>query len=284
MIEKSSVLNLLEESFPGITANIARCERVGFPWKSKPLLKEVKGEIVSHVGILDYPVLVHGQEVAMCALHAICTKEAHRGQGFASEIIQEALSWAKERSECMVLFTEIPKFYEKLSFRTLQEQRFHLRCPHPKGSQPLFPLTSPQDDALFIRCFRERSAVSGCFWVQDKGQIASFNTLFATYPTYWSLYYSPAFDGILSFIVKDKALHLFDIIARRLPTLDMILDHLPSAIDEIYFYFSPDLITHSTSCKPLVCDNSMADFSGYLMVHGNWPEIRSFMITPLSRC
>lgn len=277
-------LPLLQESFPGLPATISRCEKLGFPWASRPFLKEEGGEVVSHVGFLDYPVLVEGKKYSLGALHAICTKATHRGQGFASELIQEALNWAKDRYDCFVLFTEIPGFYEKLSFRTIQEHRFHLPCHHPKGSEPLFALTSPQDDALFLRCFRARAAVSSHFWVQDTGQIASFNALFATYPTYWSLYYCPAFDGILSFAIHDKTLHLFDIIARKIPSLDTILDHLPSPIEELYIYFSPDLITDSASCKPLICDNTMADFSGYLMVYGNWPEVGPFMISPLSRC
>jgi hypothetical protein len=42
-------VDLLEESFPGIKANIARCEKLGFPWASRSFLTEENGEIVSHV-------------------------------------------------------------------------------------------------------------------------------------------------------------------------------------------------------------------------------------------
>lgn len=284
MKDKRPHLQLLEEAFPTITANIARCEKIGFTWESTPFLKELGSEAISHVGLLDYPLFIEGKKHSIGALHAICTKVAYRGQGYASQLIHEAINWAKDRYDCLLLFTEIPQFYEQLSFRAIQEHRFFLPCHHPKGLRPLFELTVPKDTALFIRCFRDRAAVSGRFWVEDNGQIASFNTLFGTYPTYWSLHYSPACDAIFSFVIKDKTLHLFDIIAKKIPPLEMILDHLPSAIEEIYFYFSPDLVTDAASCKPLVCDNSMADFSGYLMVHGNWPEVHPFMITPLSRC
>lgn len=284
-MDENVPLNLLDESFPGIKANIARCEKAGFPWPSKPFVKEVEQEAVSHVGFLDYPLHIEGKKHSSAALHAICTKASCRGQGFASELIQAALDFAKDRYECLLLFTDIPKFYEKLSFRTIQEHRFHLSCQCPKGVEPLFPLTSPHDDALFIRCFLERAAASSHFWVEERGQIASFNALFATYPAYWSLYFSPAFDGILSFEIKDKTLHLFDIIAKKIPSLEIILAHLPSAIEEIYFYFSPDLVTNSAACKPLICDNTIADFNVYyLMVHGDFPEVSPFMISPISRC
>lgn len=197
-IAKEAFLNLLEESFPGIKANIVRCEGLGFPWKSKPFFKEENGELLSHVGFLEYPISVDGKVHKAGALHAICTKQAFRGRGLASELIQEALSWAKTQYEFVILFTEIPKFYEKLSFQCIQEYRFHLACKRPKGSHSLMPVVSPQDNELFLNCFRNRAPTSNRLWMKDEGKIASFNTLFATYPTYWSLHYSPSINGIIS--------------------------------------------------------------------------------------
>lgn len=133
-------------------------------------------------------------------------------------------------------------------------------------------------NALFLRSFHEREPVSNHLWVKDNGAIASFNTLFATYPTYWSLYYSPSINGIISYLLEDKTLHLFDIIASRIPSLDLILDHLPTAIDQVNFYFSPDRLTNAAISEPYLYDN------GYLMVHGNFPKDRPFMISPPSRC
>lgn len=60
MLEKRPYLNLLEESFPGIKTNIIRCETLEFSWEYRPFLKEEKGEILSHVGFLEYPMLVGG--------------------------------------------------------------------------------------------------------------------------------------------------------------------------------------------------------------------------------
>jgi len=258
--------------------NIARCEALGFPWASRTFLKEEHGEILAHVGYLEYPMLIGGRQCKAGALHAISTKASHRGQGLSSELIRLVLTWAKDRAEFVVLFTEIPQFYERLSFQVIQEYRFHLPTPHSKGSKALKPLSVPHDNALFIRSFEQREPASNVQWVKDDGTIASYNTLFATYPTFWSLHYSPSSDAILSFEIKDKTLHLYDIIARKLPSLESILDHLPEAIDQIYFYFSPDRFTNAAEAKPYLFDN------GHFMVHGNWPSLEPFMISPLSRC
>ena|SRR5579862_1595947 len=279
MPEQKSYWKLLEESFPGLTANIIRCEALGFPWESSRLfLKEEKGKTLSHVSIFECPLLMDGQWTNVGALHAICTKASHKGKGLASQLIQEALQWAEGRCEYVILFTESPAFYERISFRSIQEYRFHLPCKRPKGSQHLRPMVAPKDDALFLRCFREREPVSQHVWIKDNGAIASFNTLFATYPTYWSLYYSSTIDGIISCLIEGKTLHLLDVVAKKLPSLDGILDHMPDAIEEMYFYFSPDRFTDAAVPQPYLYDK------GYLMVHGAWPRMEPFMISPLSRC
>lgn len=278
-INEKHYINLLEESFPGIKDNIIRCEALGFSWEaSKLFTKEVKGKVLSHVALLECPMFIDGKWHKIGALHGICTQAAHRGHGLATELIQEAIQWSKGRYETILLFTEISAFYERLSFHQIQEHRFHLSHPYPKGSQPLRPVVAPQDNDLFLRCFREREPISNRLWIKDNGLIASFNTLFSAYPTYWSIHYSPTIDGLISYQLKDKTLHLLDIIASKMPTLDVILDHLPTAIDDIYFYFSPDRFTDEAIPEPYLYDH------GHLLIHGPWQTSSPFMISPLSRC
>lgn len=278
-INQRPYIQLLEESFPGFRDNLIRWEALGFSWdSSKRFMKEEKGEVLSHVALMECPMLIEGQWHKIGALHGICTKASHRGRGFASELIQEAIQWSTESCEAVLLFTGIPSFYEKLSFRQIQEYRFHLPHPHPKGSQPSRPVVAPQDNDLFLRCFREREPLSHRLWVKDNGAVASFNALFATFPTYWSVYYCPMIDGLISYQLKDRTLHLYDIAASKMPPLDVILDHLPAAIDDIYFYFSPDQLTDEAIPEPHLYDD------GHLMICGSWHTLQPFMIPPLSRC
>lgn len=272
-------VDLLEESFPGIKNNIIRCETLGFFWEaSKLFIKEVKGNVISHAALLVCPILIEGQWHKIGALHGICTHQAYRGQGLATDLIQEALQWSKEHCEAVLLFTEISAFYERLSFRRVQEYRFHLHLRSPRGSQSLKAVIAPDDNDLFLRCFRDREPLFNLLWIKEDGLIASFNTLFATYPTYWSIYYCPIIDGLISYQLKDKTLHLLDVVASKLPSLDVILDHLPAAIEDIYFYFSPDRFTDKAVAEPYLYDN------GNLLIYGQWPISKPFMIPPLSRC
>lgn len=83
---------------------------------------------------------------------------------------------------------------------------------------------------------------------------------------------------MISYEIKGKTLHLFDVIAEEIPSLELILEHMPTAIEEIYFYFSPDRLTNKAIPEPYLYDK------GHLLVHGNWPKVPPFMISPFSRC
>ena len=268
-------LKLLEESFPGIKDTINYCAKLGFPWESGRLFIK---EGLSHVGFFECPILIENKWHKIGALHAICTKSTHRNQGLASQLIKEALKWGESRCECVILFTDIPEFYEKLSFQKVQEYRFHLDCKHAKGSKALTPMVAPKDDPLSLNCFKNREPLSNCLWIKDTGLISSFNALFTSYPIYWSLYYSPAIDGLICWVLEDKTMHLFDVVASKMPSLDQILDHLPASIEEVYFYFSPDRLTQDAVKEPYLYDK------GHLMVYGALPCAKPFMIAPLSRC
>ena len=175
MTEEKPYVKLLEEAFPGISSTIARCHSLGFSWQAlgfsgeggHVFVKESNGNIVSHVAVLDCQVLIDNKWHKMAALHAVCTKKSHRGQGLASELVLESLQWAKKHSDFQILFTEIPSFYEKLGFAAVQEHRFALKQTFPKGSKLLAAIASPKDDSLFLRCFKNREPLSHHFWVKN---------------------------------------------------------------------------------------------------------------------
>ena len=95
-----SYVNLLEESFPGIKESITHCKSLGFGWgdQGRIFVKEENGKAVCHVGYFESSALIDGSPYKIGALHAVCTALSHRNQGFASELISDALKYAENRS------------------------------------------------------------------------------------------------------------------------------------------------------------------------------------------
>ncbi|MFZ4099825.1 MAG: GNAT family N-acetyltransferase [Chlamydiia bacterium] len=278
MAQEIDIFHLLEESFPGVTATLRRCAELGFPEEYRPFILEDRGKLVSHVGYHEYPIWTYGRRRAFGALTAICTEAHHRGQGLATALIQQAMAWAQDRGvEGVVLFSEIPQFYTRASFRVIQEYRFRLPFRSTGGSRQLSPLVSPRDDELFARCIRNRSPLSEVVWVEDFGQMACFSALFGSDPAYKLLAYSPHLDVILSLKMEGRSLHLLDIIGARIPSLQEILDHIPTEVEEIFFYFPPDKLTRDALPEPHLIDGN------HLMVRGAWPSTEPFMVPLLSR-
>lgn len=281
MTREKPYANLLEESFPGIKSTMAHCKALGFSWEElcgRVFVREKGGSVVSHIAALQTRVLLENEWRTITAFHAVCTKENLRGQGLASSLMQEALHWAKSCSDFQILFTEIPSFYEKLGFTAKQEHRFHFDRGFKRGSKFFSALATPKDDDLFLRCFRAREPLSRRFWIEDRGKIASFTSLFGFYPSYWSLYYCPDFDGFVSWFFKGKTMHLLDIVAATIPSIEQVVEYLPQDIDDIFFYFPTDRLGITTTVEPYLYDK------GHLMVHGTLPAKDPFMIAPLSRC
>ena len=181
---------------------MGRCRQLGFDWFKKRFTVKKRGLVVSHVGLVDYPMVIQGRQYNVAALHGVCTEKEHRAQGLASKLIYEALSWTQKRADFVVLFTKIPAYYEKFSFEVVQESRFYLQVSHVKGSQLLREMISPKDDALFKRLYQSRAPITERVWVKDRGEFASFNTLNTSYPKFWTLFYSPSADMIFSFFIE----------------------------------------------------------------------------------
>ena len=286
MIKEQAYVNLLEESFPGIRNTIAYCQNLGFSWQElgfsgkggQVFLKKIDNEIVSHVAVLECPIMIDEKWYKMAALHAVCTKKDYQKRGFASELVTESLQWAKQTSDLQILFTDIPSFYERLGFTKLQEHRFLLKQKFSKGIKEAHAISTPKDDSLFLRCFSQRAPLSKHFWIKDHGEIASFTTLFATYPSYYSLYYCKEFDGFISWYFEGTTLHLLDIVAASIPKLQDIMQYLPQDIDQIYFYFPTDVLAINAIADAHNYDNA------FLMSNKKLDIKKPFMIAPLSRC
>ena len=133
------ILDLYSTTWPRLPDRIATSNALGWVWQdaSVPFVAWADGpdgtrRALSHVGLLPVPLRIAGQDTLWAALHAVCTRPSHRGQGLSRPLMQAALDHI-DRSPLpfagTFLTTDQPALYTRYGFRVVPEHRFRLAAP-----------------------------------------------------------------------------------------------------------------------------------------------------------
>ncbi len=115
----------------------------GLQWRPKDLRFVLyhEGRPLSHAGILKHTVSVDGEGVLVAGLGGVVTVPEARGQGFARQVVQQAMSFAKSEwtVDAGLLFCrpQMVSYYEALSWKIVESA---VIIEQPKGNIPS-PLT-----------------------------------------------------------------------------------------------------------------------------------------------
>lgn len=102
-------------------------------------IAERDGALLSTVQIFPRMVEIQGEAVPMGGIGTVFTKEAERGAGIASRLLEAAIGDMRERGmEISMLFTGRLDFYEKLGWRSWPLTRELLRPPKEQGPAARF--------------------------------------------------------------------------------------------------------------------------------------------------
>jgi predicted N-acetyltransferase YhbS len=76
------------------------------------------GEVVSAVAVLPRPIYMGGAVLSMGGIAAVCTRESHRGNGYNTAVLRDALAYVEgEGHDISLLYTGIHGYYERLGWR-----------------------------------------------------------------------------------------------------------------------------------------------------------------------
>jgi len=268
------VFDLLETWFEGISKRRRQSALLGASWAhcSIPFVREKKGQLVSHVGLLDMPFVIDGKSQTLGGIHGVCTLESERRQGHFRVIMEELLDYCEDRYETLELGTENPEYYEPFGFRIVPEHRFRAEIVPIRGHAGFRPFDAERDLETLDRLLSERVPISGRIGVENEHQVFKFTNGAD------DLHYSEALDCFAVCEVEESRLSLLDIVAREIPPLDELLAQFEEPIDAVEFYFTPDRFDVETTPEVYRWD------SDYYMVRGAFElERERFMIPPTAR-
>jgi predicted N-acetyltransferase YhbS len=284
---KRQVFHLLETCFPGITQAEQESLALGCPWEkvSTPFV-HFHGELaITHVGLLELPLVVMGHTVRAGGIHAVGTRPAFRRRGYYRRVMTEVLQYCARHYDTLLLTTGQPTLYKPFGFRVVQEHVFVASCSSQGGTQGFRPLQAhaATDLQILQRLLHRRLPISAILGVTPEKAVFSFNA--RTLP----LYYAADLDVIIAFALEGTRLTLFDIVGLQIPPLRTILQRLPQPVDHVVTYFSPDrleadfrAVPHTLMDPPGTLGGEGADF---LMVRGPFAAAeRPCMLPRSARC
>jgi GNAT superfamily N-acetyltransferase len=251
----TDIMTLLNRVWPGFARVHDQAARSGLRWDlcSTPFVHRAAGRVVSHVGVLELPLVVAGRALRAAGIHAVATDPEHRGRGHMRRLMEEALRFVDRRYDCAVLTAGSAELYRPFGFEVVQEYRFvgpaSSRGPEnrPEPARDLDP-GSPPDLALLHRLLRDRAPVSRLLGVTREMSVFLFDTAGRR------LRYAPGLDAILYYEVTRSVLCLYDVVAERIPSLAEIASCVPDAFDRVEVQFSPDQLQADLKPEPWLFD------------------------------
>src|ERR1700730_3744815 len=124
-------ITLIDSIFPGIKSTAMRGIHYNACWDkvSVPFIIEHQGEIIAHLGVIPFDLMLNEKMRHVAAIHGICVKESFRGKGLFKQLMQEALKYIANNFDAAILFTDKPDLYKPYHFSVLPEYDFILNLP-----------------------------------------------------------------------------------------------------------------------------------------------------------
>ena len=254
------VFRLLDGVFKGIAGRAAAVAAIGTTWESvsRPFVAMDGDRVLSHVGLIDLPLVLDGRRTRVGSIHAVATHRDARRRGLYRAVMEVAERDAFGDYETLVLTTENPEYYEPFGFRVVPEHEFRVEWDgsamnRARSSASPFPaprrldLRVPEDLTTLFRLLDTRAPVSEvCGIVADR-------VVFCFSESGGPLWYLEDLDTVCvvqyskSGVEVDPSgepdrLEVYDIVAPQMPRLLDVLLRLPGmdTVRDVVLHVSPD--------------------------------------------
>lgn len=233
-------MNLLDSCFPGIKAIADKGRNHDAYWdkSSTPFIITKQGELIAHLGVLPFEMLINQKTYHGAALHGICTKEAYRRKGYFRQLMTEALSYVTSHFDFAFLFTDQPFLYEQFGFKVVKEvdfiYDFHAKPTRDRIRQ--LNLDNKHDLNIFQSTYLNRLPLSSSFSIVKEVTVATLNAM------HQPVHYIEDLETLVVYQVKDRVLYVKDIISTKPCDLAAVLNSINEPYTKVILQFIPDAL------------------------------------------
>lgn len=255
-------IDLIDSIFPGIKSVATTGMKYGARWDkvSSPFIIENNGELIAHIGIIPFNLMLNQKTQHVAAIHGICVKEEFRGKGLFKQLMQEALKYIVNNFDAAILFTDKPDLYKPYHFSVLPEYDFILNLPDINKIDSNLRILSLENvnDLKVIQ-----DLLSDHLPLSNQMGLVNETTIFILDNLNKKISFSSKFNVIIVYEITNNILYVKDILTKQQYRLSDIIELIPENFDKIILQFCPDKFSEHTytpiiatpECSIMVSEN-----------------------------
>lgn len=232
-------LSLINECFPGIKYIADKAKLYNAHWDnvSTPFVYYRNNELIGHLGLIPFKLVINNQEYISAALHGICVKEKFRRHGIFTELMNEALEHIQDNYTFSFLFADKANMYEPFGFKRIEEYDFLVKdlyiSPSIHAVRKL-DLNNQSDLQIMHELLQKRIPISNRFGTVQETVVFTLNALSTP------IYFSDKHRFLISYHIKENVLYVKDIIFAKHIDFINIISSIPGNFTKIILQFYPD--------------------------------------------
>lgn len=207
-----------------------------------PYSFEDNGQLIANASANEMEFLQTGKLRHYIQIGTVMTKETHRKQGFARQLIQEILAHYLNRCDGIYLFGDLDAvgFYEKMGFTQGIQYRYILKEEYvhslsmQQRMRDRFCATMPEQHREHYKETVRNSAVNSAFELKNKYGLQMFYTANMKH-----LYYCQELDCYIVMRMDNGILYLQSVISRSIIPLAEILNRIAMDYSALILGFTP---------------------------------------------
>ena len=255
-------INLIDSIFPGIKSVAMNGIKYNARWDkvSLPFIKENNGEVIAHIGIIPFDLMLNQKKQHVAAIHGICVKEEFRGKGLFKQLMQEVLKYIENNFDASLLFTDKPDLYKPYNFTILPEYDFILNSHNINKADSDLRILS-LDNADDLKTMQD--LLSDHLPISNQMSLINETTIFVLDNLNKNISFSNKLNAIILYEIINNTLYIKDIITKKQYRLSDIIELIPQNYDKIILQFCPDKFSEHTytpilatpECSIMVSEN-----------------------------
>jgi len=201
--------------------------------------------------------VVDGRPHPLVQVSGVATRLEWRRRGLSRQLLEAGLGWARQRTRGSFLFAddEAVSLYRRVGFAACEEYVESIAAPpvlHRPGARRL-DMDAAHDRDLLYALAQRRDVVSDRFGVRN-ARLLMFHAMYRVRDGVWVV---PALDCAVLFRRQAGVLHVYDIVAERMPHWSALYPYLADANDrQVEFNFATDKLgLEGVERQPLMGNN-----------------------------